>query len=222
MSQAVDRIMTSRASARHAVAFPGDWLTGAQRVDVWRETRAARSHELDLARLDALSPNAVDGRHGPSRELSADANEVVHRIASDPGRLSRSWAEAAIAELGEEHYTELVAVTAIVSVLDTYDVATEGELQPLPEPIEGAPSRLRPDDVGDVGAWVSQTTGPVRANVSRSVSLVPVSNATWTDLVTTHYSRGPEFFQVEWDRALTRPQIELVAARTTAAMECFY
>ena len=78
------------------------------------------------------------------------------------------------------------------------------------------------DGVGDVGAWVSQTTGETRANVSRTLSLVPVTNDPWRRLVDSHYSRGAEFQEAVWNRPLSRPQIELVASRTTGINECFY
>lgn len=212
----------AQRDARDAVAAPGDWLTGVARLAVWREVRDSHTNPLDRARWTALSPNAVDGEHGATTELSAAAVEVVHRTATDPGRLTRSWAEAQIAALGEETYTELIGVTAIVTVLDRFDRAMGRPERPLPEPVDGEPTRARPDDVGDVGAWVSQTTGPTRANVSRTLSLVPTTNLPWRQLVDTHYSRGADFVNLRWEYPLSRPQAELVAARTTALNECFY
>jgi hypothetical protein len=218
----MDTIDGAQRAARRDVAAPGDWLTGPQRIAVWREARNARTDPLDQARRQAISPNAVEGEHRATPELAAAAVEVVHRTATDPGRLTRGWAEAHIAVLGEETYTELVGVTAIVTVLDRFDRAIGRPERPLPEPADGAPARVRPDDVGDVGAWVSQSTGETRANVSRTLSLVPTTNRAWRGLVDTHYSRGGEFMNLRWEFALSRPQTELVAARTTALCECFY
>lgn len=218
----MNAIEAAQRSAAHAVAEPGDWLTGHERVAVWREVRDACINPLDRARREALSPHAVEGGHDATPELSAAAMEVVHRTASDPGRLTRRWADEHIAVLGEEIYTELIGVTSIVTVLDRFDRAMGRPERELPEPVAGEPARVRPDDVGDVGAWVSQTTGPTRANVSRTLSLVPVTNRTWRQLVDTHYSRGAEFTNLRWDFPLRRPQAELVASRTTALNECFY
>lgn len=209
--------------AASALAAPGDWLTGAQRLEVWAEARDARTNELDRARREAISPNAVDGAHGSGDTLVAEAVEVVHRVASDPGRLSRTWATAIIDELGEETYTELVGVTAIATTLDTFSHAALGEEATIPvDSDDGEPSRVRPDEVGDVGAWVSQSTRVGAANVSRSLSLVPRTAGPWIGLVQAMYSRGEQFLQLEWQRALSRPQVELVAARTTAELQCFY
>ena len=44
----------------------------------------------------------------------------------------------------------------------------------------------------------------------------------WMQLVMTIYA-GEGFVEMVWhDRALTRPQVELMAARTSALNECFY
>lgn len=221
-SKAMSDIEGAQRTVAETMAGAGDWLTGRQRVAVWREVRESRTNQLDQERRQALTPNAVDGGHEANDELSASAMEVVHRTASDPGRLTRAWADGHIAALGEETYTELVGVTAIVTVLDRFDRAMGRPERELPETVAGDPARMRPGDVGDVGAWVSQTTGPTRANVSRTLSLVPHTNLAWRQLVDTHYSRGPEFMNLRWEFPLSRPQAELVAARSTALNECFY
>jgi len=218
----VSEIEVAQRAVRDTVAHPGDWLTGEQRIAVWREVRESRTNQLDQARRQALSPRAVSGEHAAADGLSADAMEVVHRTASDPGRLTRDWADERIAVLGEETYTELIGVTAIATVLDRFGRAMGRPERELPDPIVGEPARMRPDDVGNVGAWVSQSTGPTKANVSRTLSLIPHTNRAWRQLVDTHYSRGRQFMDLRWDRPLTRPQAELVAARTTALNECFY
>lgn len=217
-----DPIVGSQSQATAALAETGDWLTGAQRLDAWAQVRDAGKNPLDRERRSAVSPYAVDGFHPATELLSEMAVEVVHRVASDPGRLTRSWARKAIAELGEETYTELVAVTAVATVIDTLDYLLGEPVRPLPLPVAGEPGRLRPEGVGDIGAWVSQSLDKQRANVSRALSLVPVTNGTWRSLVSDCYSRGAEFLELEWDRHLSRPQVELTAARTTALNECFY
>ena len=60
------------------------------------------------------------------------------------------------------------------------------------------------------------------ANVSRALSLVPLTNTTWRTLVNDSYSRGPQMLTLTWERALSRPQIELIAARVSQLNDCFY
>lgn len=216
------RIVAARLAAIGGLASAGDWLSGEQRLAAWRESRSADIDPLDRARRQALSPNAVEGSHGSRGPLSASAVEVVHRIASDPGRLSRSWADDRIADLGADVYTELVGVVATVRTLDTFDVAIGNDRIQLPDPEPGPAEERRPDGVGDVGAWVPQSIEKLRANVSRALSLVPRTNNLWRELVDSHYSRGAQFMTLTWERALTRVQVEAVAARTTIALDCFY
>lgn len=215
-------LIDAQRAARAELAQPGDWLTGAERVDVWRETRDAATNELDRRRASTLSPSTVDGAHAATELLTPTEVDVVHRMALEPGRLTRSWAVSAIAEIGEERYTELVGVTAIVAVLDTFAAAVGWPEPDIPEAVDGSPKRERPNAVGDVGAWVSQTLDKTRANVSRTLSLVPTTNATWRGLVDSHYARGAGFYDLAWKRPLSRPQVELLAARTTVLQECFY
>ncbi len=222
MDDTLRMLTAAQDEAAAQLAEPGDWLSGAQRVAVWAEARDSATNPLDRARREAISPAAVADRHPATAELPAPAVDVVHRVASDPGRLTRAWADDAIVELGEETYAELVGVTGIALVLDRFRLAIGQPARPLPAPVGGEPARVRPDDVGDVGAWVAQTVHKARANVSRALSLVPRTNQTWRVLVDSHYTRGAEFYRLVWDRPLSRPQVELVAARTTSLHECFY
>lgn len=215
-------IVGAQNAAIAGVGDPGDWLTGEQRIDVWRHARDTASNELDQARRAALSPNAVAGAHRATEHLPAAAVEVAHRVASDPGRLTRGWAELQIEALGEETYTEIVGITAIVSVIDRFHTAIGEPIPALPAPQPGESLQVRPDGVSDIGAWVSQSSGPTTANVSRTLSLVPRTNAIWRSLVNSHYSRGAEFLDAVWARALSRPAVELIASRTTGLNECFY
>jgi hypothetical protein len=193
------------------LAGPGDWWDGASRRAIMDEARRARR-----------CGTCVDGGHAATVALSAAAIEVIHRVVNDSGRLTRQWAERQIAELGDAQYAELVAVTAMIDALDVYARAIGDAPYELLEPADGPPSAERPDDVGDVGAFIAMTQEKLLANVTRALSLVPRTNVTWRGFVTESYSRGPQMLELTWDRALTRPQIELIAARVSEAQECFY
>lgn len=183
-------------------------------------------------RWDGPSRRAMmqEARTPGGEELSPDAAEVVRRVVADSGELDRDWAVAQIAALdaergaddGADRYTEIVGVTATVTALDVYARAVGQPPLPLPPPAPGAPVAERPAGVGDVGAWIPMTVDKALANVSRALSLVPRTNATWRTLVTESYSHGPEMMELTWSRALTRPQIELVAAEVSRQQACFY
>lgn len=220
---AAELVTSAIENARGALVDAGDWLTGEQRRAAWIEARDARTNELDQARRMAISPSAVEGAHQATEHLAAEAVDVVHRVATDPGRLTRSWANEMMTVLGDTVYTELVGIAATAAVVDAFDWAMGSAEMPIGDAGSGAMAEQRPDDVGEVGAWVHQTVEGAMANVSRALSLVPVTNQAWRQLVNGLYSRGDGFKDLRWDdRALNRPQVELAAARTTAELECFY
>ncbi len=179
---------------------PGDWWDGTERRAIMAAARGASVP-------DALPPAVA---------------EVVRRVVHESGQLDRDWADEQSAALGAERYAEAVAVTAIVTAIDVYCRAVGDPQIELPEAVPGPPVAERPPGVGDVGAWIPMTLDKALANVSRALSLVPKTNATWRALVTESYSRGPEMMQLRWERALNRPQIELVAATVSREQECFY
>src|SRR5262245_12262214 len=110
--------------AHAALGEPGVWWTAGDRLEILQETRAARSCALCHRRRHALSPVAVSGSHDAATDLASPAIEAIHRIVSDPGRLSESWYRRTTGlGLGDEAYVELLSVVAITTALDTFDRA---------------------------------------------------------------------------------------------------
>ena len=70
------------------IAQPGNWWTAQQRVDIARESRAAKDCRLCQARKSALSPNAVQGEHDSVSDLPKPAIDAIHRVMTDASRLS--------------------------------------------------------------------------------------------------------------------------------------
>ncbi len=213
-SSALDREAVAALHARllGELAAAGDWWDGASRRAIMEEARRARG----------CGRCAEGDRHDGTEVLPAAAVEVAHRLVIDSGGLDRAWAEDRIGELGDARYAEVVGVTATVVAIDVAARSMGERVPALPDPVAGAPARDRPAGMGDVGAWVPMTEEKLLANVSRALSLVPRTNATWRALVTESYSRGPQMLELTWQRALTRPQIELIAARVSLLQECFY
>jgi hypothetical protein len=220
----IDRrgIAALHAQVLAELASPGDWWDAPSRRTAMEEARAARTCSVCDARRAALSPEAVIERHGSHDTLSDAAVEVIHRVVNDPGRLTRRWADVQIASLGDAVYAELVAVTAIIVAIDMYERSIGAPPPELHEPVDGGPAGERPEGLADVGAWIPMTEQKLLANVSRALSLVPCTNRTWRTLVNESYSRGPQMLELTWERALSRPQIELIAARVSQLNECFY
>src|SRR5438046_6223117 len=169
------------------IRSPGTWWSGAERVAIATEARRAARCALCRERRKSLSPGAVQGRHDGPHTLPENIVDAVHRIRSDPARLSRSWFDAVIAGgLEVTRYVELVSVTSVMAGLDYFARALGVAPLPLPTPLAGEPPPHRPAGAKDGGAWVPiidppDASGPEAdlygggdfgPNIVRAISLV--------------------------------------------------
>ena len=225
--------IAGRVSAAHDRAYPqftapGTSLDGHTRRAIVAESRTARSCSLCLDRLDALSYAAVEGEHSTVTELGLALVELVHRSTTDPGRLTNAWANEIMAGgVPEAAYVEVAGLIGTSTIADTLATALEDGLRELPTAVEGEPSGELNEDVVDIGARVRvmDNEHPLPAwqgrgapNIVRSLGLVPASVGEFWGLFSPHYmpvSTAP-------GDAMQRPQIEFVAARTSALNGCFY
>lgn len=219
------------------LAQPGTWWSGAERIAIAAEVRNAMTCTLCQQRKAALSPYTVAGEHVLAGVLPAEAVEAIHRLRTDAGRITEKWVRSIVdGPLGEERYVEIVAITAIVTGLDTMDETLGRPLRALPEPVAGEPSRMRPAGAIRDMAWVATLVpGEIAAgdldpfvvhgdkNIHRGVSLVPQEVFNFFDLDVELYLRDEEIrdFDNEY-RAISHAQIELIAARASSINACFY
>ena len=224
-----------RAWARLASA--GTWWNGRERIAIAAEARKAMSCSLCLQRKEALSPYTHDGKHDCLGVLSSPVVEIVHRVATDAGRLTRKWLESMFeAGVSEEQYVEIIGVIALIIALDTFDHALGRALRELPGPRPGEPSRHRPAGARRDLAWV-HTVAPEaltpedpdpytvhgNKNIHRALSLVPQEVVNFFDLDVELYLKDHEIrdFGREY-RALSHAQIELLAGRVSSLNGCYY
>jgi hypothetical protein len=236
------RIRDDLAAAHHRawdhLKHPATWWDGAERVALAAETRNAVDCRLCRRRAEALSPAAVSGSHDSLGELPHSAVEAVHRIRTDPARLTRSWFEGVIRTgLTPEQYVEIVSVVAHVVSVDTFAHGIGISLPPLPRPASGAPTKRRPSGAKAGPAWVAwieptdlteteadvYPSGRARANIHKAMSLVPAEVKSFFDLCEHQYlgALAMRDFGREY-RAITHAQIELLAGRVSALNRCFY
>jgi hypothetical protein len=234
-----DDITAAQARTWEKLARPGTWLTGAERIAIAAEARNALDCRLCQERKDALSPQAVQGEHDHLGQLSDLEVEQIHRIRTDPGRLSRSWFQG-LADNGmvEERYVETVGVIANVVAVDTFTKGLGLDPWPLPAPQLGEPTRQRPAAASRKLAWVHTLAPqdaigtadedlyagrPTAAHIYQAMSLVPSAVKGFFDLVVNQYL--PPQAMMDFDneyRAINHAQIELVAGRVSALNQCVY
>ena len=214
----------------------GTWLTGETRVAISAEVRNVKECSLCAARKDALSPYAVDGDHDSLGDLPENIVEVIHRIASDPGRLTQKWYRNCLScGLSEEEYVEIVGVICSTVSVDTFAHAAGLERRELPQARPGEPTRVRPSEASQGSAWVpwigpddawgSEIShfGPNVSNVRRALSLVPDEAIGFLSMVGAQYLNGDQMFDFSTEyRAITHAQIELIAGRISAINQCAY
>lgn len=230
-------LVREQARAWERLAAPGTWWTGRERLAIAAEARNAPACPLCTARRDALSPNAVQGKHASLGALANPLVDIVHRLVNDAGRLTRRWLETTLASgVTEEQYVETIGVVAMLVALDTLDRGLGLPERPLPAPQSGEPSRRRPAGAKRDLAWVA-TVAPEDLtpadpdpyavhgvkNIHRALSLVPQEVFNFFDLDVELYLWDDQVRDFDREfRALTHPQMELVAGRVSSLNGCYY
>ncbi len=223
------------------LASPGTWLTGAERVAVARELRAADDCPLCRERKASLSPAAVRGRHATVCDDMPTARvELIHKLVTDPGRITRSWVTELLASgLQDAEYVEIAGLVSAVMVVDTFHAALGLPLRPLPDPEPGEPTRQRPRTAASGGAYVPTVAPDALAddytdlydtrffvpNVHRAFSLVPDATRVANHLMASHYfpyEHVPRYTDADHDHAIDKMQMELLASRVSMHNDCFY
>ena len=220
-----------------AIAAPGTWLSGEQRLAVAAEIRAAHACAHCARIKAALSPYSIEGTHASLGTVCPAQAELIHRVVNDPGRLTERWSESVVARgLDEGTYVEIVGVIAMVMIMDTSQRALGLPERALPVPAKGEPSRYRPAGAKKKAAWLPlvepedavEADGPMYPSpkagyIYRGLSLVPQSLRDYWALANNHYLPGEYVYQFDKSiRAISRPQVEILAARVSALHQCAY
>jgi hypothetical protein len=183
------------------LALPGTWWTGVERIAVAAAARTARGHGAE-----------------PSPAPAA-ATEAAAVISARPASIRRAWVGDVAAEIGYAPYIEIVGITSRLAAIDTFHVALGLPLEPLPEPEPGPPSQTEEPLARPGAGWVPMVGG---ASITQALSMVAAESTAQEDLHGRLYLTYEEMAEFDFVRGLSRAQMELVAARTSALNECFY
>ena len=202
-------------------ASTGLWWSGAERLAIVEQVRAARDAE-PLAPWE--SPSEFEGLVSGENILPTAAVDAIWRITNHPGTLTAEWHASIVGRgLNPEAYAELVGVVAQANAVDRFADALNLERVSLPEPSRIEPARS-PDPSAQVTShWVptAQIKGP---NVVKALSAVPFENESMQLLSSVQYVGLGDLLSdlVSDQNSLSRMQVEVIAARTSKLNECFY
>ena len=204
-----DAVLPVNADVRAALgrewarlAAPGTWFTGQERVAIAGEARAARS--------------LGDGGTG----LDEPVVEAAHAVSAAAQYVTRAWVEDLLDRgLTIEEYVEVAGIAGRLAAVDACVKGLGGAEEPLPAPQPGEPARVRNDEARWRAAFVP-TAGGDRAPFA--LSAVPAEAEALLDLHGPLYLTIEEMQDLEYRGALTRAQMEFVAARTSYLNDCMY
>jgi hypothetical protein len=181
---------------------PGTWFGGEERVAI---AAAARGETVP----------------------ATPAEHAAKAIHDHPADLRRAWL-AALEEQGLTlvEYVEVLGLVARLRALDTVLFGVGAATRPLPEPVDGEPSRRIVDEASINGGWVP-TVGP--AWPPTVLSSVPTESEAMEDVHSVLYlaasadAEGSTMGNMRVVRdGLSRSQMEFVAARASLINDCFY
>lgn len=188
----------------HRLASAGTWWSGQERVAIAAVARAAQA-----------------GRAAESNVISDIAVEAARRLAVAPASTTREMVVSQ-PDTGLEHaaYVELTGVVSRLAAIDAVHRALGADLEPLPDPEPGEPSRIpRPAQARQGRAFLPMVGG---ASIVGALSLVPAEMEAQRDIHGPLYMRYEDMGQYDYQGGLHRTQLELVAGRTSAINDCFY
>lgn len=208
------------------IAEPGSFWRGSERIGIVTEARAALACSLCDERQAALLPNVI-GNHQNATNLDPVVIDAIHRIRTDPGRLTKSWFDAVMAAgISQQAYVEMVSVVNSAVIIDTLHRALGLDLPELRTAVEGEPSGDYNPDAVDDGAWLpvlaaeqvvkAETRMPTAPYIGRAMGLVPSAVELFFQTFRPHYAL------IDIPLAISQAQAEFIAARTSALNECFY
>ena len=229
------------STAWERVGRPGTWWSGEERIAIAEESRHAIACGFCARNREALSPFAGEGEHESLGTLSPPVVDLIHRLMTDAGRLTPSWYQRTIdAGLSEAAYVETVGVVITTVAVDTFYRGMGLDPPPLRSPQPGEPTRETPEGTRKKFSWVP-TVSPMLASealkkawwpdgqdtyvprVQQAMSLVTEEVIAFRALSEHMYLPTGSIMDFSVNpRAISRAQMELLAARISALNECFY
>lgn len=165
-------------------------------------------------------------RGGAASGISPSAAQAAQRIHDEPATITLDWLDELRSHgLTDAEYVEVIGVVAQLRALDTFEFGVGRAQRPLPQPLDGEPTRAEVAGASLEDGWIP-TVGP--AAPMSVLSLAPAEHDAMVDISEVLYlaPRGGDGFTMGNQHVvrdgLTRSQIEFVASRTSLINDCFF
>ncbi|HAO55037.1 MAG: hypothetical protein MK322_00740 [Pseudomonadales bacterium] len=221
-----EELITAHAAQWERIGQPGAFWTAEDRVAFVQEARSSQSCDFCILRKKAMSPYAVTGKHTSFTNLPSVLIDTIHRIRTDPQRITRRMFDEVLASnYSREQYIELVSVVTSATIIDTLHQALGISLPETPEINSGNPLGQKKPHLVDEGAWVpladtkftlTDTGMPSAPNITRAMGCVPSAVELFFGTFRHHYALK------NIPMNISQSQAEYVASRVSSINECFY
>lgn len=216
-------LAAAHRQAWESLAHAGTWWTGRQRVELAATALAAMTDDRQLPPW--TRPSTVEDWLAGGLVAPTAAHDAIYRVATHAGTLTEPWYVDVCEDLGDLAYVEVVGIACTVAAVVAFRRAAGPAPWELPRPVDGEPSRVVPPDLEPAGLnWV-RVTSPAdeTAAVVQAFTSVPAEHQRLWMLADAQYIPNLEMVNPHWTRGtLSRAQMELVAARVSLLLECFY
>ena len=219
-------LIKAHAAQWDRIGQPGAFWKAEERVAFVKESRSSQSCDFCKLRKEAISPYSIEGEHTSVTNLPPVLVDTIHRIRTDPQRITRRMFDEVIASnYSQEQYIELVSVVTTSTIIDTLHHALDICLPELPEINFGDPLGQERPHLVDEGAWVplsdtkfslTDTGMPSAPNITRAMGCVPSAVELFFGTFRHHYSLK------NIPMNISQSQAEYVASRVSSINECFY
>ena len=188
--------------------------------------------QIALAALDDTEPTPAVGVTDADRASDAGRRassrrvvDAVYLIARHAATLTDDWYRTQLARgIDPFAYVEMVGVVVAVAAVDGFFRSVGLERPPLPPAVAGAPHGRHPEVEAAELNWVPVAVpADQQAAVVQGLSAAPAEWDNVSDSPRRSTSRSTRWASSAWSRGtLSRADMEFVAARLSAARECFY
>ncbi len=214
-------------------AAAGTWWSARERLAIAAEARTARV-------ADGVQASIGDEHRAAEADLPEAVRDLAQRAALGGMSINRRYFDDTLkAGVSDAAYVEVVGVVARVAHLDVFARGVGVDPRAIPEADESSvPTRARPTEAVDEGYFAHSVpdgeaggeTGKRiyrdggGANILRSLSLVPDEAYRLNKLISQEYMTSENMGHMTYSSqaALSRAQLELVAAKVSALNQCFY